>query len=148
LKKDVVILIVEDDEGHATLIQKNLRRGGVRNEIRVFPSGEEVLAFLFSDGGGESKRAAIPYLMLLDIRMPGIDGVEVLRRVKKDEGLCRMPVIMVTTTDDPVEVERCHSLGCSNYVTKPIDYQRFTEAIRTLGQFLQVVEVPQLGSRR
>ena len=80
--------------------------------------------------------------------MPKIDGVEVLRRVKADEELKKIPVIMITTTDDPREVERCHELGCSNYLTKPIDYEKFVDAMRKLGLFLLVVQVPTINGRQ
>jgi CheY-like chemotaxis protein len=77
--------------------------------------------------------------------MPKIDGVGVLRKIKQDHELRKIPVIMITTTDDPREVEHCHGLGCSNYITKPIDYNKFVDAIMQLGLFLMVVEVPQLN---
>ena len=77
-------------------------------------------------------------------RLAAVDGVEVLRRVKEDQRLKKMPVIMITTTDDPREVVHCHELGCSNYITKPIEYDNFVEAIRQLGLFLMVVEVPEI----
>lgn len=144
MKKEVVVLIAEDDEAHVALIQRNLRRAGIVNEQLVFDDGREVLDFLFRRG--ERKRdPGLAYLLLLDIRMPRVDGVEVLRQVKADPELRKMPVIMVTTTDDPLEVARCHELGCSSYVTKPIEYERFVESIRRLGLFLLVVEVPALN---
>jgi len=145
MKKEVVILIAEDDEGHAALIKKNLKRAGISNEIVHFKDGAEALDFLVgSNGGGPHRKPNVAYMLLLDIRMPKVDGVEVLRQVKGHEELRKMPVIMITTTDDPREVENCHTLGCSNYITKPIDYEKFVESIRQLGLFLMVVEVPQL----
>ena len=118
------ILIAEDDEGHATLIVKNLRRAGIRNEILHFRDGEEILGFLFRTS--EKKREfGISYLLLLDIRMPKIDGVEVLTRIKTDPELKKMPVIILTTTDDPREVELCHACGCNSYITKPVEYEKF-----------------------
>ena len=144
LNKEVVILVVEDDQAHAELIQRNLKRAGVINRQIWFPDGAGVLSFLLRTGP-EKREPGAAYLMLLDIRMPGIDGVEVLRRIKQDEELCKIPVIMVTTTDDPREVERCHALGCNNYVTKPLDYEQFVETVRRIGLFLQVVEVPRVN---
>ncbi len=146
MKKEVVILIAEDDEGHAALIKKNLKRAGISNEIMHFRDGAEALDFLMgSNGGGPHRKPHIAYLLLLDIRMPKVDGVEVLRQVKGHEELRKMPVIMITTTDDPREIENCHTMGCSNYITKPIDYEKFVQSIRQLGLFLMVVEVPQLN---
>lgn len=145
MRKEVVIIIAEDDEGHATLIKKNLKRSGIVNEIIHFSGGQETLDYLFQKGKGPKRKNGKPFMLLLDIRMPKVDGVEVLRQVKNDPELKKMPVIMITTTDDPREVEKCHALGCSNYVTKPIDYDKFVEAIRQLGLFLLVVEVPKIN---
>jgi CheY-like chemotaxis protein len=145
MKKEVIILIAEDDEGHATLIQKNLKRAGILNEIMWFRDGQSVLDFLFQEGTGPKRESGKAYMLLLDIRMPRMDGIEVLTKVKQDPELRKMPVIMITTTDDPREVEKCHEIGCSNYVTKPIDYAKFVDAIRQLGLFLLVVEVPQIN---
>ena len=141
---EVVILIAEDDSGHAALIQKNLRRAGLRNPILVFGDGQAVLEFLFRRGAGPHRDPGRPYLLLLDIRMPKVDGIEVLRQIKADPELRKLPITMLTTTDDPHEIERCHLLGCSNYVTKPVDYDKFIEAIRQLGLFFTVVQVPPL----
>jgi CheY-like chemotaxis protein len=80
--------------------------------------------------------------LLLDINMPRVDGVEVLRRLKADPKTDQLPVLMLTTTDDPREVQRCYELGCSSYVTKPVEYDRFVEAVRRLGLFLSIVQVP------
>ena len=96
-------------------------------------------------GEGPHRLPETPYILLLDIRMPKTDGVEVLRQVKEDENLRKIPVIMVTTTDDPREIDRCHALGCSNYITKPIDSEQFMRAIHQLGLFLMVVEVPRIN---
>jgi len=144
MKKEVVILIAEDDEGHASLIRKNLNRAGITNEIQHFKDGQEILDFLMGDNNEHHRKSGTAYLLLLDIRMPKVDGVEVLRQVKQDEELRKIPVIMITTTDDPREVEKCHKLGCSNYITKPIDYDKFVESIKQLGLFLMVVEIPAL----
>jgi len=145
MKREVVILIAEDDEGHAALIKKNLKRTGIINEIIVFKNGQDTLDFLFKKGKGPHRIKRTPYLLLLDIRMPKVDGEEVLRQVKQDKELRKMPVIMITTTDDPREIETCHALGCSNYVTKPVDYDKFVDAIKKLGLFLLVVEVPTIN---
>jgi CheY-like chemotaxis protein len=145
--KEVVILITEDDEGHARLIQKNLRRSGINNEFIHLKDGQEALDFLFGNGDEKSKvRGDASYLMLLDIRMPKIDGVQVLECMKADERLKRVPVIMLTTTDDPREVERCHVLGCNSYVVKPVEYEGFVNAVHQLGLFLSVVEVPKINA--
>ncbi len=147
MKKEVVVLIAEDDKAHIILIQRNLKRAGIANELLLFRDGQEILDFLY--GRGDRRRApGAAYLLLLDIKMPKVDGVEVLRRLKEDPELKRIPVIMVTTTDDPREVARCHELGCASYVTKPVDSDQFIEVIRRLGLFLLVVEVPKVDGKR
>jgi CheY-like chemotaxis protein len=143
VNKEVVILVAEDDEAHIVLIQRNLKRAGITNQQVLFRDGRAVIDFVHRRG----ERQRVPdtaYLLLLDIKMPDVNGVEVLRQLKADPGLRKMPVIMVTTTDDPEEVARCHELGCSGYVTKPVDYGQFVEAIHRLGQYLLVVEVPKV----
>jgi CheY-like chemotaxis protein len=147
VKKEVIIIIVEDDEGHATLIRRNLERAGINNPIIHIPDGQAALDFFFGNrqaGEMPAFDAEGSYLLLLDIRMPKVDGVEVLRRIKLEKNLARIPVIMITTTDDPREVANCHAAGCNNYVVKPVDYGKFVDAIRQLGLFLLVVEVPKL----
>ncbi len=145
MREDVVILVAEDDEGHAGLIRKNLRRAGIINQIVHFKDGQETLDFLFRQGEGPHRQSGQGYVMLLDIRMPKVDGVEVLRQIKADGELCKLPVIMITTTDDPREVEHCHALGCSSYITKPLDYDNFVDAVRQLGLYLAVVQIPKIN---
>lgn len=145
MHKEVVILIAEDDEGHAGLIRKNLARAGISNPIEHFVDGQEILDFLFRRGDGPHRKENGAYIVLLDIRMPKVDGTEVLRRIKEDSELRKIPVIMLTTTDDPREVERCHALGCSSYIAKPVEYDAFVNAVRQLGLFLAVVQVPQVN---
>jgi CheY-like chemotaxis protein len=135
------ILIVDDDEGHAILIRENLEAAGLSNPIRHFRDGQAILDFFFKD----PPRVSDTYLILLDIRMPKVDGIEVLRRIKADPALRKLPVIMLTTTDDSRDVVRCHELGCNVYMQKPVDYERFSEAIRRLGQFVPLLHLPQLS---
>ena len=136
-----VILIVDDDEGHAILIRENLEAAGLNNRIEHFRDGQAVLDFF----AGRPPGAHQTYLVLLDIRMPKVDGIEVLRRLKSDPELSKLPVIMLTTTDDSREVERCYELGCNVYIQKPVDYDRFAEAIRRLGLFVTLVLLPEVS---
>lgn len=145
MNKEVIILVADDDEGHAGLIQKNLERSGIVNPILRFKDGQRVEDFLFFQGEGPHRQPEEAYILLLDIRMPKIDGTEVLRRVKGDPELRQMPVIMITTTDDPREVANCHALGCNSYITKPVEYDDFVNTIRQLGLYLSVVQVPCIG---
>lgn len=145
MKVEPTILIVEDDEGHAILIRQNLEAAGLSNQMQHFRDGQAVLNFFFNPAPGQRHEAHM-YLVLLDIRMPKVDGIEVLRRLKSDPELRKLPVIMLTTTDDLREVERCHELGCNVYIQKPVDYDRFAEAIRRLGLFVTLLLVPQVKS--
>ncbi|MFO7728324.1 MAG: response regulator [Desulfonatronovibrio sp.] len=145
MNQEVVILIAEDDEGHAGLIRKNLLRAGIVNKILHFRDGQQILDFLLRTGQGPKREIHGSYVLLLDIRMPKLDGAQVLALVKADPELRKIPAIMITTTDDPREVDRCHALGCNNYITKPIEYENFVQAIRQLGLFLSVVQVPTLN---
>ena len=141
MKNAPTILIVDDDEGHAILIRENLEAAGLRNPIEHFRDGQEILDFFFARPHSDNKT----YLVLLDIRMPKVDGIEVLRRIKADADLRKLPVIMLTTTDDTREVTRCHELGCNVYIQKPVDYDKFAEAIRRLGLFVMLLLVPPVG---
>lgn len=147
MTREVIILIVEDDAGHTRLIEKNLARAGLHNPIERFENGQLILDYLFRRGPGTHRAIDTPYLLLLDIRMPKVDGVEVLRQLKGDPELRKIPTVMLTTTDDPQEVDRCHALGCSNYIVKPVDYDKFAEAIKQLGLFISLVEVPEIDGK-
>lgn len=131
----VTILIAEDDEGHADLIREHLQEAGVTGPILRFRDGQEVLDHFQGPGRGGRN------LLLLDINMPRVGGVEVLRRLKADPGTRRTPVIMLTTTDDPREVAVCYDAGCNFYITKPRNFEDFSAALTLLGRFLSVIQV-------
>jgi CheY-like chemotaxis protein len=141
-KQEVLILLVEDDPGHARLIEKNLRRSNITNDLLTLTDGQQAVDYLFSEGAYAGTKRASRLLMLLDLNLPVLDGYQVLQRMKADERTKRIPVVVLTTTDDPREVARCYELGCNVYVTKPVEYEQFSEAIRELGLFLAIVAVP------
>ena len=138
-QQPVTIIMVEDDEGHARLIERNIRRAGVNNDIRHFVSGTAVLEHLFQP----SSIANGPFLVLLDLNLPDMTGIDILTKIKSNETLRRAPVIVLTTTDDKTEIQRCYDLGANVYITKPVDYENFAQAIRQLGLFLSVIQVPE-----
>ncbi len=141
LPEQFLIVMIEDDEGHATLIRKNLKRSGIANEMLHLEDGTQAIDYFF---GKDS--AGAPHdktLILLDLNLPGIDGYEILRRLKAEEHTRMIPVIVLTTTDNPREIDRCYQLGCNVYITKPVEYESFTDAIQKLGLMLAVVKVPQ-----
>ena len=140
--QEVTILLVEDDPGHARLIEKNLRRSNITNDIVIITDGQQVLDYLFGKGEYAGGEHASPLLVLLDLNLPVLDGYQVLQRMKADDRTKCIPVVILTTTDDAREVSRCYDLGCNVYVIKPVDYAQFSEAICKLGLFLSVVTVP------
>ncbi len=135
----VEIIMIEDDPGHARLIEKNIRRASVNNAIRHFESGTAALRYLMQ----EKVRDNGPLLVLLDLNLPDMSGTDILEKIKADDKLRHAPVIVLTTTDDQREIQRCYTLGCNVYITKPVEYETFAQAIRQLGLFLSIMQVPE-----
>ena len=148
MKDEVVILIAEDDDGHFFLIKKNLERFGINNSIIRFINGQETLDFLFRKGKGPIRELDKGYLLLLDINMPKVDGVEVLKLIKDEPELDNIPVIMLTTSDDQANADECRELGCTAYIVKPVEYEDFVSTLRDIGQVLSVVVIPEIAEVR
>ena len=142
MSEHVLIVMVEDDEGHARLIEKNIRRAGVLNDIRSFENGTKAVEYLFGPDGTGQVSSGRAMLIMLDLNLPDMSGVDILRRVKENEHLKRTPVVVLTTTDDEREIKRCYDLGANVYITKPVNYESFANAIRQLGLFFSVIQVP------
>ena len=140
--KPVIIIMIEDDEGHARLIEKNIRRAGVNNEIIPFTNGTDALSYLFGPDGSGNVSAGRSLLVLLDLNLPDMTGVDILDKVKNNVHTKRSPVVVLTTTDDSREIQRCYDLGANVYITKPVNYESFANAIQQLGLFLSVMQVP------
>src|SRR5258708_124833 len=142
MSKPVTIIMIEDDDGHSRLIERNIRRSGVNNDIMPFTNGTAAVNYLFgSDGTGvDHKGRAL--LILLDLNLPDMTGIEILRRVKENKYLKCAPVVVLTTTDDSQEIKRCYELGCNVYITKPVDTESSAKAIRQLGLSSFVIQVP------
>ena len=141
-QQPVTIIMIEDDEGHARLIERNIRRSGVNNEILPFRNGMDAMKHLFgADGSGQGHRGRA-LLILLDLNLPDMTGIDILRRIKENQYLKSSPVVVLTTTDDAHEIKRCYELGCNVYITKPVNYENFANAIRQLGLFFSVIQVP------
>ncbi len=141
--KAVTIVMVEDDEGHARLIEKNIRRAGVNNEIVPFSNGTDALTFLFGPDGSGLVSAGRHLRILLDLNLPDMTGVDILEKVKANQHTKLAPVVVLTTTDDAREIQRCYDLGANVYITKPVNYEGFANAIKQLGLFFSVMQVPQ-----
>jgi CheY-like chemotaxis protein len=143
-QQPVNIVMIEDDEGHARLIEKNIRRAGISNAIRHFVDGTSALKYLYEDESGPALNG--PALILLDLNLPDMSGTDILAKIKSEGPLRRTPVVVLTTTDDKIEIQRCYDLGCNVYITKPVNYESFAEAIKQLGLFLSVIQVPDIES--
>jgi len=138
--------MAEDDDGHALLIRDRFERAGITNPIIRFKDGLETWDFL----SGAAKPGLEPgksYLLLLDIRMPGLDGIKILERVKAGPRLKNLPVIMLTTTDDPREIKLCYDLGCNNYLVKPVQFEQFSEVIKRLGLFITIIKISKIDAK-
>lgn len=140
--KEVTIVMVEDDEGHARLIEKNIRRAGVSNEVLPFTDGTSALDFILGKDRSGKVSEDRYLLILLDLNLPDMSGTEILEKVKANPHTKRLPVVILTTTDDETEIQRCYDLGANVYITKPVDYDGFANAIRQLGLFFSVMQVP------
>ena len=140
--QEVTIVMIEDDEGNARLIEKNVRRAGVNNEIVPFTLGAKALDYIL----GESRDGLVSkdryLLVLLDLNLPDMSGIRILEQIKSNEHTRRLPVVVLTTTDDETEIQKCYDLGANVYITKPVDYEGFANAIKNLGLFFSVIQIP------
>lgn len=141
--KPVRIVMIEDDEGHARLIEKNIRRAGVGNEIIPFVNGTDALNYLLGDDRSGVASAKRQQLILLDLNLPDMTGIDILQKLKGNKHTKRSPIVVLTTTDDSREIQRCYDLGANVYITKPVNYEGFANAIRQLGLFVAVMQVPE-----
>jgi DNA-binding response OmpR family regulator len=140
--KEVTIVMIEDDEGHARLIEKNVRRAGVNNDIVPFTNGNAALDYILgADRSGDVSQGRY-LLILLDLNLPDMSGIDILEKVKSNQHTKRLPVVILTTTDDEREIQRCYDLGANVYITKPVEYESFANAIRQLGLFFSVMQIP------
>jgi len=144
VKSNALILIVDDsDEDYETAL-RGLRKAGLANPIARCVDGDDALDYLFQRGA--YSEAPRPYMILLDLNMPGTDGREVLEQIKADPKLRKIPVIVLTTSTDERDIERCYEIGANSYVQKPVDLSGFMEAIRRLKDYwFEVVVLPKNG---
>lgn len=142
VRDDAVILVAEDDDGHFSLMAKNLFRSGITNRVIRFTDGQQTVDFLQQLKDPAFEYAKYPCLLILDIRMPKVDGFQILELLKTDPQLKKIPVVVLTTAGNPQIMERCRSYNCSMFVVKPVEYEQFVESMDRIGHFLSIVEVP------
>lgn len=136
------VLMAEDDDGHATLVRRSLKRAGLKTEPVHLRDGQEMLDYVFQRGPWSDRRPHDSLVVILDLNMPRLGGTEVLERLKDDDELARIPVFVLTTTDNPVELDRCYALGAAACLVKPVDYGAFDDMIRRLAEFLMAAKLP------
>jgi CheY-like chemotaxis protein len=133
---DKVILLVEDNPDDEALAIRALKRHHVGNDIVVAHDGVEALDYLFGTGHFEGRDINVkPSVVLLDLKLPRVDGLEVLRRVREDDRTRLLPVVVLTTSNEEQDLLDSYSLGCNSYIRKPVDFIQFSEAIRQLGMY-------------
>jgi CheY-like chemotaxis protein len=130
LRKDTYILLVEDDPDHVELALRALERHGVANNVIVARDGAEAIDCLFGD-----RFATLPEVVLLDLKLPKISGLDVLRRIRESEITRLLPVVVLTSSDEEKDLVRSYELGVNSYIRKPVDFAEFTEAARQIGTY-------------
>jgi CheY-like chemotaxis protein len=138
----VTVLLAEDDDGHATLVRRNLKRAGLRAESVHVRDGQELLDYLYRRGPWREREPHEALLILLDLNMPRLGGLDVLKVLKDDARLAHIPIFVLTTTDNPHELDRCYTRGASACLVKPVDYGSFGIMIQRLAEFLLTARLP------
>jgi CheY-like chemotaxis protein len=142
MDKPPKILLVEDDPNDVELTLSALRDSRLGNEVVVVHDGEDALGYLYRRGTYEAREKANPAVVLLDLKLPKVDGLEVLKQVKSDPRLRTIPIVILTSSREEPDLLRGYDLGANAYVVKPVDFEQFTEAMRQLGLFWAVINVP------
>jgi len=140
------ILLVEDDPKDVELTLTGLAEYNLANEVVVMGDGEEALDYLYRRGKYQTRHNGNPAVMLLDLKLPKLNGFEVLQQVRSDENLKMIPVVVLTSSNEERDLVRSYKLGVNAYVTKPVDFHEFVNAVRELGVFWAVINEPPPGS--
>jgi CheY-like chemotaxis protein len=141
--RDKIILLVEDNPDDEALAIRALKRNHIGNEIVVAHDGVEALDFMFGTGSYTGRDVSIkPTVILLDLKLPRVDGIEVLRRLREDERTKLVPVVILTTSSEEQDMLDSYSLGCNSFIRKPVDFIQFSDAIRQLGMYWLLMNEP------
>lgn len=137
------ILLVEDNPYDAEMVLHTLKKANLTNRIHVVKDGEEALDFIFRRGQYADKSyAARPKVVLLDLKLPKIDGIEVLRQIRNNPATKKMPVVVLTSSKEGRDIEECYSLGVNSYIVKPVDFAQFSESVKNLGLYWLLLNQP------
>jgi two-component system, response regulator len=136
------ILIVEDNPSDIDLTRRALAKSHIANELIVVGDGQEALDYLFGTGDTGGVAEPLPALVLLDLKLPRVDGFEVLRRIRTDGRTKRLPVVILTSSREEQDVARSYDNGANSYIRKPVDFSQFSQAIESLGLYWLVINEP------
>jgi len=132
----IVILLVEDDPAHAEIVRRNFENSLIANRVIHVPDGQEALDYMFRAGRySDPVTAPRPGLILLDLRLPKVDGLEVLNSIKADSDLCRIPVVILTTSSAEYDVVKAYDRHANSYLVKPVDFPQFVSLMESLGYY-------------
>jgi CheY-like chemotaxis protein len=136
------ILLAEDNENDVELTLNALQECRVSNEVEVVRDGAEALDYIYQRGQYSGRGHGLPCVILLDLKMPRVDGLEVLRQIKSDLAVRQVPIVMLTSSREEKDLVRSYDLGVNAFVVKPVDFNQFVQAIRSLGMFWAIVNEP------
>ena len=145
MNQNVIILLAEDNLGHAKLTKKHLKRAGIRNTIVHFNNGNELMDYLKkSNSSGTYLEEGLGYVIIMDLKMPQLDGFETLKLLKRNRTFSVIPTIMFSTSDDPKEIFQCYQQGCNGYIVKPVMSKDFSSFMKKLVNFFRIIQIPKV----
>jgi len=143
MKQEIEVLLVEDNASDAEMTIRALKKNNLGNKLLHLKDGAEALDFIFAEGEYSGRQVeSIPKVILLDLKMPKVSGIEVLRRIKTDERTRKIPVVVLTSSKEDPDIQACYALGVNSYVVKPVDFNEFQKAISELGLFWLIINQP------
>ncbi|HSQ97278.1 MAG TPA: response regulator [Rickettsiales bacterium] len=140
-KQNIKIILIEDDAGHAELLIEGLKDVGLKNEVIHFSDGGKAIEEITNP---KSKIYPAYVMIFLDLNLPGVDGYTVLKKLKADKFTNKIPISILTTTDNQSEVDKCYELGCNMYITKPVDYKDFKDVLEKISTIVSTIKVPEI----
>jgi two-component system, response regulator len=142
MARNGVILLVEDNADDEQLTLRALKKNSIANQVVVARDGAEAIDYLFGSAGGSPELDVLPEVILLDLKLPKIDGLEVLRRLRENERTAHLPVVVLTSSNEEQDLVQSYRLGANSYIRKPVDFGQFTEAVRHLGLYWLALNEP------